>query len=168
MEKYGLDLEISNLWYIPFWQTAIFYWLLAGVFIFLIILLFWWLYFKLKKTSVGSHPYLIILRSWQEITHQLDQIEPRILYFKLIDDFKKIINLKYNLILAGKTDTEIKKELNEQDINNQLKLVFMEILDSSYSVRFAKALISKSQIEEDLAKVIVIIQQISDANSTKL
>lgn len=170
MEKYGLDLKISNLWYTPWWKTAMFYWVLTGVLLFLIILLLWWLYFKFKKTLVSNNPYLVILRVWQELAHQideLDEMDAQLFYFKLTDDFKKIINLKYKLILADKTDDEIKKKLNEQEVNNQLKFVFIEILDSSYAVRFAKALTSKSKMKKDLIKFIFIIQQISDANSTK-
>ncbi len=162
--KYGLDLEITGLWYIPFWKTKLFYAIIISSLILLLIVLF---YFFYKQRSLKKQdPLVLLIQSLNNDYGELDRIEAQGFYFSLIFKFKNFIKYKYDLIVFDKTDSELKHFLHQhQEVDRRLIELLTTVLDDSYIVRFTKGTISKSKMANDLHKTINVMQQIISSAS---
>lgn len=168
--KYGLDLEIGGLWYKPFWKTTTFYTIIGIISIFLLLLICYklWAWYRKKP---DHDPVIVLLQSLRDCEHKLDRIDSQLFYLDLVNKFKKFINYKYQLELANKTDDEVKKLLvtdHIMPINDKLITTFVEVLDASYVVRFAKLAVNRDQMGSDLQKTIHVMQQMINENCEKL
>lgn len=167
--KYGLDLEIGGLWYAPFWQSNLFY----GIVGLILILLLFGIVYKWRKSfkkTTNQDPVLVLVESLQKQEQQIAKGNAQLFYFELVSKFKKFIDYKYQSNLQYSTDIEIKNFLLKEDlgpINRQLIETFLEILDRSYVIRFAKNNVSKTQMSVDLQKTIDLMQQVLNQPSEK-
>ena len=157
--KYGLDLEITSLWYIPFWKSPTFYAIIISSLILLLIVL---IYFFYKKRNLKNQdPVVLLIKSLNHNYNDLDKIDAQSFYFNLIYDYKKFINYKYKFAVFDKTDREFKYFLSShQELDRKLIDLLTIILDDSYLVRFTKSSINKSKMESDLQQTIKVMQQI--------
>jgi len=161
--KYGLDLEITGLWYIPFWKSTVFYAIIISSLILLLIMLFY--FFHKKRNLKDQDPAVLLIRSLSS-GQDLDKIDAQSFYFSLVFKFKEFIKYKYNLVVFDKTDRELKCFLHQhKDLDGQLVNILIEILDDSYVARFTKGVINKSKMESDLQKTISVMQQIISSAS---
>lgn len=156
--KYGLDLAITDLWYIPFWKTKFFYVTIITSLILLLILLVY-LFYQNRKLK-AQDPLVLLLASLNSYKQKIDQIDAQTFYFDLIFKFKQFIGYKYNLVITDKTDCELSQILHKNALDERLVEIFADVLKNSYVVRFAKGAINKSKMESDLQKSIAIMQQI--------
>lgn len=167
--KYGLDLEIGGLWYTPFWQSNLFY----AIFGFILVLLVGVIGYKLRKRSnvAAQDPIVMLIESLRSKELQISKVNAQLFYFDLTLKFKEFFGYKYKFELQYKTDSEIKKFLQKEktsQVDEQLIKTFLEILDRSYVIRFAKNNISKEQMSVDLQKTIDLMQQVSHQPCEKL
>jgi len=168
--KYGLDLEIGGLWYIPFWKTTVFYFIIGIILIFLLLLVLYKLW-RWKSKKPAQDPIVMLVQSLRERENKLEKIDAQVFYLDLIFKFKKFIGYKYQLELINKTDSEVKKFLvkdHSMPINHELINTFVEVLDSSYTARFAKNAVNKDKMGSDLQKTIHVMQQMINENCEKL
>lgn len=170
--KYGLDLAIGGLWYTPFWKTNGFYVIFSLILVVLIAVVIyrWWLS---SKKSSKQDPILLLVQSLCEVQDRPLNASAQAFYFDLVLKFKEFMGYKYQLELRQKTDSEVKKflfknNLDNLEINQQLVMTFLEILDRSYVARFAKNDISKDQMRSDLQKTIDLMQQTVHESCEKL
>lgn len=162
--KYGLDLQIADLWYIPFWKTNFFYGILSFSFILIFILALYCFYKSRKK--IKKDPVLLLLADLNNYHERINQIDSQIFYFDLISKYKEFIGYKYNLNLINTTDLELKSCLNiSQEIDHDLVVILLEILDFSYFARFAKNEVNRLKMESHLQHTINAMQLIISKNS---
>lgn len=162
--KYGLDLAITDLWYIPFWKTTVFYAIIISSLILLLIVLFY--FFYKKRNLKNQDPIVLLIQSLNSDYHDLDRIDAQSFYFNLIFKFKNFIKYKYNLIVFDKTDSELKHFLRQhKQLDRKLIDILTKVLDDSYIIRFTKGVISKSKMADDLHKTINVMQQIISSAS---
>ena len=164
--KYGLDLAIGNLWWVPFWQTTAFYVTLGSVLLLLVILFFWYLWSRSKKMQI-SDPMTQIVYSLNVYKDQLDGVDAQIFYLDLVSKLKTFVGYQCKFDIANKTDAEVKEFINGKQLNNNLVVAFVKILDESYATRFAKGAVSKAVMESDLQKIIIIMQEIINEKLAK-
>lgn len=163
--KYGLDLEITGLWYIPFWKTKFFYAIIITSLILLLIVLFY--FFYKRRNLKRQDPLFLLMQSLNSDYQELGRLDAQTFYFSLVFKYKKFIKYKYNLAVFDKTDLELKNFLrSHKELDAQLIVLLNTVLDDSYVARFTKSAINQSKMESDLHKTISVMQQIiSNANS---
>lgn len=156
--KYGLDLEIGDLWYMPFWQTTTFY-LIMGIAGFLLLVVFVWWYKTRSKQHVSKDPLEKLIADIRHLELGMDDLDCQVFYLELIGYVKQFAKYRYKLDISGKTDVEIKKILKENKLDAELQNLILHLLDSSEKIRFASDSSSRGQMENDLQRVLDIVQR---------
>lgn len=110
------------------------------------------------------------LTVWQVALKELNQLNPdkyttkedfKNFYFKLTDIFKRYLNKRYNWPTQDKTDSELIKQLEQQNFNQNFNSDILaqvqKILEGALWVKFANQDALKVQAQADLQTIIKII-----------
>ncbi len=161
MNEFGL-YEIYGLSYIPFWQRLWFFWvsICAGVILcILIIVVFGCWYFRRKKNDVKSY--------WQDMLIKLNELKKNnvatvaqgsVFYARLTHVLKEYIQMRYQLEVRGRTDTEVLAILEAAQFDPQLLTIVRQILQGGEYIKFANVTAVQHQIEQDLQSSIDFIE----------
>lgn len=165
MEKLGLDLDVYDIWYIPFWKTQTFSLIIFVVFLLLILLLF--LFLRKKKQNKVKEQLsvddilkkLTLLDDKIKSKQYLEYHEYSEFYSELILTLKQFIFVNYGYDFFSKTEEELiiflkTENLSTDDFDRNLKILMSNALSS----KFAKAAVLKVQMEEDLNRCIDLVK----------
>ena len=158
--KYGLDLRVGDLWYTPFWKTP-FFWVFTGLILLLTLAIICWKWRSKPKILTAEDHIMAVISSLKRLDSKIDSINIQKFYLDLITKCKKIIKYRYDIDVVGSTDEEAKIILGQSQVDGPIKMVFVEVLESSYTVRFAKGAVARAKMAADLQKVLTTFGQSS-------
>lgn len=161
MNELGL-YEIYGLSYVPFWQRSWFFWgSICATVILCILIIFisirW--YFRRKKNDIRSY--------WQDMLIKLNELKKNnvatvaqgsLFYARLTHVLKEYIQMRYQLEVRGRTDTEVLAVLEGAQFDPQLLAIVRQILQGGEYIKFANVAAVQQQIEKDLQSSIAFIE----------
>ena len=160
VNKYGLDLNIGELWYVPFWQSIEFK--ITALLVILLALAgicFWWRKSR-RKASKPLDPMLVALYKLEQLQLEVDTMESQKFYLGLTLNLKNWIKHRYNLNSLSDTDSELLQALETVQVDDQLKTHIRDVLESSIASRFAKAEINRCVMRFDVDRLVEILKKI--------
>ncbi len=161
-EETGL-YENYGIWHTPFWQTTLFYMIIGGMFLCVIIFLIW---FVIKRYRVHKRQQLI--PAWTAALQELRDLENRnvlrvvsgkVFYLAVTSILKRYLEKRYGYDLRGKTDDEVVDYLK----NNKVKLALIQdvesILGGAVIIKFANAQAAQEQIHSDFERSVLLVKR---------
>ena len=160
MQEQGF-YDIYGVWYVPFWQRPLFFWISVGLIVLLLGLVVWYLITKYRAQKKENIPY------WQQSLNQLASLKQgnvatvtqgSLFYAQLTAILKQYMQVRYGFDARGKTDDEVIAMLEHKQFNpqylNQLKTMFQ----GSLYIKFANVQAAQQQIEKDLDDAVNFIK----------
>jgi len=153
-------VEIYDFWRTPWWQTKVFYIILASIAL-LSFILFVWLIIRFVKSRRKITP-------WEQALHELAILKQMPVtseqsiakhYFALRTLIKKYIDARHAVSFADKTDEELVQALpgviEQDDIMHDIK----ELLQQSEQAVFASAYLTPMLLTASIDKTVSVIKR---------
>jgi hypothetical protein len=155
--KYGLDLEINDLWYTPFWRTTAFYFIVVIVLLVMLLAVIWW-YQNRSEKCLSKDQILKLISDIYLLRLDIKNLDYQTFYFELIGYVGQFAKYQYRFDISSKSDLEIKKTLKNSNLDTELQNLIIHLLNSSEKIRFASDSSSRVQMEIDLQKVLTVVE----------
>jgi hypothetical protein len=155
--KYGLDLEINDLWYTPFWRTTAFYFIVVIVLLVMLLAVIWW-YQNRSEKCLSKDQILKLISDIYLLRLDIKNLDYQTFYFELIWYVGQFAKYQYRFDISSKSDLEIKKTLKNSNLDTELQNLIIHLLNSSEKIRFASDSSSRVQMEIDLQKVLTVVE----------
>jgi hypothetical protein len=154
--------DIYDVWHVPFWQRAWFFWSVCAVVIIVLIIIIA-IAIKLYRSrteKVAIAPWDTALQSLfllqQEKVSTIEQGGN--FYAKLTQILKKYLHQRYGFDIASKTDDEVVAYLEHTHFDQLLLSDMREIFEGSVYIKFAHVQVMQERIEKDLGRSIAFIK----------
>lgn len=153
--------ESRVLLHVPFWQTDIFYTIIALIFalLFLILILYAvkkWYSRKTVQSPSAQEQAIIDMRMLKE-QYYVDGISAKEFYAQLSSILKRFISDYYHIPVQSYTDEELISYLKKNNDGRNVITVLQPLLEGWVYIKFAQASALKEQIDHDCAQVINLI-----------
>ena len=160
MDDRGL-YPIYGMWHKPFWQTKLFYFIVAAFFALILFLI---LFFLIKKCIARKRKK----SAWEIALLELERIKMLLLqnkisaegfYVSLTSVLKNYFHGRYGYDIFGKTDEELVAFLENKKFDSLLLENMKSMFGSLKFVKFAKKEAAKEVMEKDLKICLDIVQK---------
>lgn len=155
-----LDLyDIYGMWYIPFWQTKLF-WVIISIILLLFFVVFMGIVIKkwrAKKQKVT--PWDEALCSLNAIKDIVNSSQGKQFYFSLTIILKRYLSNRYGFDVYGKTDEELLCYLASNHFPAELLLLVESVFSGGVYIKFANAQALREQLERDYSNSFQIVKQ---------
>lgn len=166
-ELYG----IYELWHQPFWETSLFWLIIASIVLLLMMLLLWRLiiWYRLKEKNMA--PWDVALRDLNclVINDSPSHFQAKQFYFSLTAIVKKYLSARYTLNMNGATDLEVIALMENYDIPSDIFLCVKRIFTGCLHVKYASEEALKEQLlrDRDYAVRLVKATKLSEKKNEK-
>lgn len=168
MDKLGLDLEIYNIWYEPFWESQAFYASAGVVILMLLLLIFLLIKKKFNKKVNEKLSFDDVLKKLEKLSQKVQNQQSIEFYRELIFLLKQFIFINYGLDYFSKTEQELMEFLEGQELAQEFVVNIKILMNNASNIKFANANISNSKMEEDLSKSINLVKLLNKAQMEKI
>ena len=153
--------DIYGIYHLPFWQTRLFYLLVASV-IFLFVFFGVWRGIKMRRAKK------LVKRSWQVAMDELRKLERQQIldrqmaqefYLSLTAIMKRYLQDRYGYQVVGKTDDELLMMLPSIHFPKNLIPGLEVLFRGSVEIKFAQGLALSAQAQQDLFHAMHVVQE---------
>ena len=160
---------IYDVWHVPFWQTPLFYTILALISFFIVVtvllLVVRWYYARAQQKKIDP---------WDKALAVLDQLKEqeyattersKFAYFTITAVLKEYLNDRYRFDVQGKTDDELFTYLQKHNFKKELLVYLQDILDGGVMVKFANEQAIQDQVRRHITVACMFVTQTIDQSS---
>jgi len=147
----------------PFWQTKIFYIILAVIFVLIFAGIIYKLVKKYKNKKSKEQPDSRALRELEELKKLLlqEKISHKNFYLNLTNIIKNYLFGRFGYDLFGLTDQELVKFLKDKNFDTDLLESIKNMFLSMEVIKFANASTVKELMEKDLIRCADLVNKTS-------
>lgn len=153
--------DIYGLWYVPFWQTNTFKYVVIGLGCVMLTFILWHLIkkYRAKKTQVPA---------WEQALQKLTAVKNKTLlspehcelfYVEITNIIKEYLQGRYQYDVHHKTDQELITFLRSKKFDTLLVDEVEAVLSGALVVKFAHEQVIKDQLEQDFNKTVAVIKR---------
>lgn len=157
--------DIYDFYYTPFWETA---WFKLIIIVFALALIGIGIYLFIKRKKRALAPWEIALQELEKLS--LDNCrssdEYKKFYFGLSHIFKSYLNKRFAWNTEDKTDDELISWLEQQNLAPEMLEMLKKMSSGALWIKYANVTALKSQAQEDLKTVTLIIEHTKQPQTT--
>lgn len=162
--------DIYPLWHVPFWQTSLFYTVIAIIgIIFLISGIYYFWKKRRKKNATIEVPWQRALRELRalELKENSTKDDGKQCYFAMTEILKRYLHARFHLPVQGTTDDELVRYLKDSKQLPELVDAIHDIAQGCIYIKFANEQAMQEQIARHLALSITLVTQTIPRESKK-
>jgi hypothetical protein len=154
--------DIYDVWHVPFWQRAWFFWSVCALALVVLILI---VGIIIKKYR--SRKKMVVVAPWDAALQSLSMLQQEKvatieqggnLYAAITRILKNYVHQRYGFDIASKTDDELVVYLEQNHFDPLLLSDIREIFEGSVYIKFAHVHVMQERIEKDLERSIAFVK----------